>query len=204
MVANRRAALGRHPFQRSAASRGRAGSRPRRHGTGRLSRRAGSSLPRGARNRRKSAARGGEGREINSRYAARPIAGIFSGVQRGIEHGAHARIRARAARRLPAARLREPFAPRLTISTRALQSSRKIRESARHHERASLRFGCSFGLHLCRHALRPEKIAPRSRHSRQRGACRGRRRFHDESGCRRTGCRCRASTCANRAAACAA
>ena len=98
-VQDRRRNARRHPFPRSASPRSRAGSRPRRHGTRRLSRCEGSSLPRGARNRRKSAARRRARREINPRNAARAPEGIFAGIRRRFRRRAHARSFARPPRR---------------------------------------------------------------------------------------------------------
>ena len=86
-------------FPRSASPRSRAGSRPSRDGIGRLSRREGSSLPRGSRNRRKSAARRRAGRQINSRIAHRAPEGIFAGIRRRFRRRAHARSFARPPRR---------------------------------------------------------------------------------------------------------
>ena len=99
----------------------------RRHRSGGLSGRSGDSLSRSARNRRESAACGGEGRE--SRFAKcrstrlKEFSPAFGSES---EHGADARIGAGAARASRAGPLPERFAPRSKISTRGSRSSRKI------------------------------------------------------------------------------
>ena len=68
--ADRRSCSGCDAFPRGSPARGRAGSRPRRHRAGRLSRRQRRSLPRGARNRGQGPARSGAGWQIDPRDAA--------------------------------------------------------------------------------------------------------------------------------------
>ena len=106
----------------------------------------GRSVPRGARNRGQSAARGRAGRKIDPRDAARAAEGIFAGLRRAtLQPRSRSNPRWRAARS-PAARRQRPFAPRSKTFNARLAAIQK--ESSRPMlamNRPSLRLGYPAG-----------------------------------------------------------
>ena len=118
--------------------------------------------------------------------------------RRRFRRRAHARSRARRAAPSQAAPRLKQCAPRSTNSTRASLPSRKIEAASAmnpHLTASNIPRGFTFAATHC--GLK--KYAPRPRHPRQRHARRGRRRFHDESSCRRPRCRLARAPAANRA-----